>query len=349
MNPGKSGQTGADRRGGITGWWTNSGMMTRASWRLVAVVVALATAAGLALLVAGVGGQLVTTGDAPTPAGVDNHSGAAVGVPDGDIEAGQQLAGLVATEDRTVRGSVDRGAFQTRLDAAGSTAERAQLIDSRLSAVDQQLADLEATVDDLDGDADGATARAVAVGAEAAALDGLLADIEAAMLELPPEERTQHNLTARLTAHDERVATLRERTREARTLVDGTETETWASPVSAADVEEAVDRATSAASEADRLFGSERIDLHVRRANGSTLRLAVDTDGGAVTDIERGPHDNPTVRVYTDYGVVRRLQRADDPGEVLQDALDENRIRYDGVGLFQSLRYGTAGILEWLG
>jgi hypothetical protein len=199
------------------------------------------------------------------------------------------------------------------------------------------------------GESAGATARAVAVGAEADALGRLLEDIEAVTGELPATERDQRNLTARLRAHEERAARLRERTREAQDAVDGAGTETWAEPVSPVDVEAAANRGLDAVSQAERLFGSERLDLHVRRANGSTLRLAVDTSGGEVTGIEPGPHDDPTVRVYTDYGVVRTLQQTDDPGNVLQEALDEDRIVYDGVGVFQSLRYGTAAILEWLG
>mgnify|MGYP006926881994 CR=1 FL=1 len=100
---------------------------------------------------------------------------------------------------------------------------------------------------------------------------------------------------------------------------------------------------------AERFFGSEQVDLHVRRANGSRLRLAIDTGGGEVTSIERGPHDNPTVRVYTDYGVIRTLQRTDDPGGALSNAVDNNRVVYDGAGLLQSIRYGGVSVFEFLG
>jgi len=325
--------------------------MTRTS-RLVWVALAAAVAAGLALAVAAGGGQFVATGDAPTTlATTDNHSERPVGVPDRGVGAGEQLAGLVATADQTVRGSVDRGAFQAAFERAGSPAQRAQVVDSRLSATGERLTELETVVADLaSGDpAGGTTARAVSVSAEAAALTRLLGDIETAVLDLPATQREQHTLTARIDEHQQRAETLRERTREPRQLVDGANAETWADPVTVADVRVAVDRSMASVSGAKRLIGSERVDLHVRRANGSTLRLAVDTGGGEVTAIERGPHDNPTVRVYTDYGVVRTLQRTDDPGGALSDALDNNRVIYDGAGLFQSIRYGTASILEWLG
>jgi hypothetical protein len=350
MNSDESGQTGTDEGGGISGRWPNGDVMT-GGWRPLAVVFVLLTVSGLALVGVGVAGQLPTPAERPAvPAAVDNHSDP-VGIPEGDLGAGEQLSGLVTTENRAVRGSVDRRAFQARLDATESPSERADLAGELLSELDGQLANLEATVDTLaaNGTTGGATARAAAVGAEAATVGALLADIEAVLLDLPATERAQRNLTARLQAHEDRAARLRERTRDARDLVDGAGTETWASPVSVADVEEAADRTMGSASQAERFFGSERIDLHVRRANGSTLRLAVDTDGGEVTAIERGPHDDPTVRVYTDYGVVRTLQRTDDPGGALQAALGEDRIVYDGVGLFDSIRYGTAGILEWLG
>jgi hypothetical protein len=319
--------------------------------RLVAVVLAVTAGAGLALFVAGVGAQLVTGGDAPkTPASVDNHS-EQVELPEEGVGAGEQLAGLVAAEDQTVRGSVERGAFQAQLEAAGSPEEQAQLLDSQLLAVDERLTALETGVTDLaaDAPADGTTAEAVSAGAEATAIARLLGDIETAMLDLSATARQQRNLTARLVEHQQRAEAVRERTREPRALVDGANTETRADPVTVADVEVAADRAMASVSGAERFFGSERIDLHVRRANGSTLRLAVDTGGGEVTAIERGPHDNPTVRVYTDYGVVRTLQRADDPGRTLSDAVDDGRVVYDGAGLFQSIRYGTVAIFEFVG
>jgi hypothetical protein len=325
--------------------------MVQVPWRLVRLALAVVVAAGLVLLVAAAGGQFVTTGDTQTTvASADNQSGQPVAVPDGGVGAGEQLAGLVAAESQTVRGSVDRGAFGAQLDAAGSPEDRAQLVDSRLSAIDGQLAGLETTVDELaaDGPADGTTARAVSAGAEAGALARLLEDVEIAILDLPAAEQEQYNLSARFVDHQQRAERLRERTREPWELVDGVNTETRADPVTIADVTEAMDRAMASASGADRLFDSERIDLQVHRANGSTLRLAVDTGGGEVRGIEPGPHDNPSVNLYTDYGVIRRLQRTDDVGGTLETALDENRIVYDGAGLYNSLRYGTADILDWL-
>lgn len=325
--------------------------MTRTS-RLVEVALAVAVVTGLALAVTGAVGQFVATGDGPTTlANADNHSEQPVGVPDGGVRAGEQLAGLVATTDQTVRGSVDRGAFQAELEAAGSPAQRAMVVDSRLSTVDEQLTELETTVAELavSEPASGTTARAASVGVEAGALAGLLGDIETAVLDLPATQREQRNLTARVEEHQQRAETIRERTRESRELINGANTETWADPVTVADVEEAADRSMASVSGAERFFGSERVDLHVRRANGSTLRLAIDTGGGEVTSIERGPHDDPTVRVYTDYGVIRTLQRTDDPGGALSDAVDDDRVVYDGAGLFQSIRYGGVAVFEFLG
>jgi hypothetical protein len=325
--------------------------MTRTS-QLVGLALAVAVVAGFTLAVAGAGAQFLAPGDGPTtPANTDNHSEQPVGVPDGGVGAGEQLAGLVATADQTVRGSVDRGAFQAALEAAGSPAQRAEVVDSRLSTTDERLTELERTVTELAASrpASGKTARAVSAGAEAEALARLLGDIETAVPDLPATQREQRNLTARLEEHQQRAEAIRERTRQPRELINGANTETWADPVTIADVEEAADRSMASVSGAERFFGSEQVDLHVRRANGSRLRLAIDTGGGEVTSIERGPHDNPTVRVYTDYGVIRTLQRTDDPGGALSNAVDNNRVVYDGAGLLQSIRYGGVSVFEFLG
>ena len=362
MNPDEPGRTGTDGHWNFTGRVPNGDVMRQVPWRLVAVAVVLAAVVGLTVAVAGLtvavaggDGQPTVTAEMPTaPAtGADIDSEPQLGTNGTELGAGEQLAGMVATQDGTVSGSVDRDSFQAQLDATESPAERAGLIDSWLSDIDGQLTELETKLDELDANDEsesdsgtGPTARTAAVGAEATALQALLGDIEDAMHDLPAAEREQRDLLDRHTAHDERVTTLRERTQEARQLVDGTDSETWAAPVTPADVEEAADRSMAAVGGADRFFGSERIDLHVRRANGSTLRLAVETDGGEVNDIERGSHDDPTVRVYTDYGVVRTLQRTDDVGGALEEAREGDRIVYEGAGLYNSIRYGAVAILE---
>jgi len=354
MNPDESGQSGTERGRDFSGWWPKGGVMAR---RFVAIAVILVAVAGLAVVAADAGGQPDAT--AGTPAAMESAANGEHG-PDagGDHPgAGEQLVGLVAAENRDLRGSVDRNAFGARLDAADSPAERATLVDRRLSDVDGRLAELEGTLDGLeanDGDGnrrtptDGATARAAEVGAAAGAIQELLADIEAAIRRLPAAEREQRDLGERLSALTARTAAVRERTREARRLVAGADSETRAAPITLAGIEGAIQKAVDDADAASRLLGTESIDLRIRRANGSTLRLAIETDGGEITEIRRGSHDDPTVRVYTDYGVVRTLQRTDDVRGGIEDALAEDRIVYDGAGLYHSIRFGTADLLDRL-
>jgi hypothetical protein len=348
MNSDESGRSGTERGRDFSGWWPKTSGMTR---RFVAIAVLLVAVAGRAVVAADAGGQPDAT--AGTPAAMESAANGEHGPVEDHLGAGEQLVGLVAAENRDLQGSVDRNAFGARLDAADSPAERAALVDRRLSDADERLAELEGILDGLeanDGDDNGRTptARAAEAGATAGAIQELLADIEAVTRRLPAAEREQRNLSERLTALTARTATVRERTREARRLVRGADSETRAAPITLADVEKAIQGAVDDADAASQLLGSESIDLRIRRANGSTLRLAVETDGGEITEIWRGSHDDPTVQVYTDYGVVRTLQRTDDVRGAIEDALAEDRIVYDGAGLYHSMRFGTADLLDRL-
>lgn len=322
--------------------------MTR---RLVTVAVLLIAVAGMTAVAADAGGQSDVTAELPGATGATADGSPDANAQGSGLGAGEQLVGVVATEDRTVRGRVDRNTFREQLDAAESPQARGALVDRRLSVVGDRLAELEQALDELraadgSGPTDGTTARAAEVGAAAGAAGELLADLETVTGRLPAAEREQRGLGEQLANLTARAAAVRERTREARRLVGGADSETRAAPIRLAGIEESIGNAVDNADAASGLFGSESIDLRIKRANGSTLRLAVETDSATVTDVRRGSHDDPTVQVYTDYGVVRTLQRTDDVRGAIQDAIAEDRIVYDGAGLYNSVRYGTVDIID---
>ena len=96
--------------------------------------------------------------------------------------------------------------------------------------------------------------------------------------------------------------------------------------------------------------GHALADADVRLVNMSTGNEETtksDANGSySFESVEPGGSDSADVRVYTDYEVVRRIERSDEPFSVIQDAADNGRIIYDGVGILNSLRYGIISFFD---
>jgi len=352
-NPEKSGRTGAKGGGVFSATGAYPEVMGDRLWPSVLVATVVCVALGVGLVAAGTGALALPAMDGD--GGVSGASADTDANATAELEAGSQLSGLVGVQNRAVRGTVDRESFRARLDGADTPRERAAVLGRQVSALDTRVGDLEDALRSLERERDDGTldgdafvARSAEIGGAAAGIDDLLDESRTAAEALPSEVREERDLLARIDSLDDRVGTLRERTNAATRAIDGVDQPRRASPVSIADVETMLTGALAAHDAAERLFGSERIDLHVRRANGATMRIGVVTDGGEVVAIERGTIDDPTVRVYTDYAVVRTIQYSDQPETDVQQAFDEDRIVYDGVGVRNSIRYGAAAIAETL-
>lgn len=268
---------------------------------------------------------------------------------------GAHAAGIAATGNRTTHGIVGQESFRRQLAATDSAEQLGALLARTLNATARRTATLERRQRSLEAarqngtiGSDAYTVRTASVGSAAASADERIALIEDATAVLPPDVRDEYAFEERIDRLDRRVEALQNRTDEAVGAIDGTDRELRATPVTAADVEDAFARAFAADSRLGDEIDPRRIDLHVRAANGSTQRYAVRTEGGRVTDVSSGSIDDPTVRVYTDYGVIKGIQRSDDPAGVARDALAEDRIVYEGVGLLNSIRYGLVAIAEWI-
>lgn len=319
--------------------------MTSKSLQYLPFAIALCGLVGLALT----GGPAIVdtaigsvTGDAAQSANTTDEPG-----------AGAQLSGVVAVQDETVRGEVERESRRVALESTESPEARATLLDQRLADTENRVTTLERRADAVEQDRENGrtneyTAQAAEIGQAARSLEQLLDQTATAIEELPADVREQRELTAQLESLQGRLATVQNQTSDATRTIEGADTEIRASPLTFADLEEAMTETAQAGSGADRLFSSERIDLHVRTANGTTLRAGVRTKGGEVVSVQQGSIDDPTVRVYTNYQVARDLQRSDDAASVIRDAIENDRIIVDGVGLGNSVRYGVASILEWL-
>ncbi len=264
-----------------------------------------------------------------------------------DPAPGAHLAGLVGTQDSEVRGTVAAGTFEARLANASSDRERAAVIDDRLTGTEQRLAALEARMQALDRarengsiDADEHAARLATRGATADRLASAATASERAAADLPPERRAALNASERAAAIRTRAADVREHAGAATDSIDGTDGEARADPVSVADVRAVARETIRVPGSFQGVAGSERVNLHVRRANGSVAAFAVVVEDGRVVSVAGEPFETPTLAVYTDYRVVRDVQRAGDPAATVEEAIENDRIRYDGQGLGNSLKYG---------
>lgn len=275
----------------------------------------------------------------------DNESGDA-------LSPGAHLSGLIAVQNESVNGLVALESFRRDLENADGEAERAAIIDSQLTAIDRRLDRLEASDPVTDpmmaGNGGQATHRTVETEASLRTIVHLLSDAEATIEELPPALRDDRNLSTRLANLQERVATLQDESPGTLSTIDGEGIDRRTEPLTLDDVDRALSRGLSLDAQAERLFGSETIDLRVRRANGSVLRATITTEDGEVTELRRGPADDPSVHVYTDYQLVHDLRTADDPAAEIRAAMDEDRFVYDGVGIGNSVRYGIATIADAL-
>jgi hypothetical protein len=322
-------------------------VMEPSPWRLLALVV---------VLVGFVAAPLTAAGDASV------QPRAATNASDGettDPGPGAHLAGVVAVQDTEVRNTVASETFRARLANASSDGERAALVAQRLDATERRLAALEARLETLERTrasmhADRYTARVAAVASNASDLVAVATETAQAAERLPAEDRSTLAVSERVERIRTRAGTLRDQTSGATDAIEGAGEPTRARPFSLADIEDFAGR-VGTPSTFQGISGSERINAHVRRANGSTAAFAVRIEDGRVTTVDDEAFDDPTLAVYTDYRVVRQVQRAEDPVEAVRTALEADRIRYDGRGIGNSLKYGAiklasmlAGALLWL-
>jgi len=320
----------------------NDGVMARNRVSM-GFVVTLVVLAGTGLVVAG---------------GTGEPGGGAVGAE--DPRAGAHLAGLVGVQDSELREAVDDGTFRARFADASSSRERARLLDDRLNASLDRLDALESRLQALDrarenGSLDGSayTARRAAVSAEARAVVRDAEQLAALAADLPPALR--RDLPARIESLRSHAVDLRDRTVSSAAALGPTDDDPGVGPFTLTEVREVIERGVGVPDALAGVAGSERVNVHVRRANGTTAVYFARIEAGEVVSVERGGTDDPSLYVYTDYRVVRNVRTADDPGAAVRAAVDSGRISYDGVGIVNSAKYGfaklaslVAGAFLWL-
>jgi len=264
-----------------------------------------------------------------------------------DPAPGARFAGVVGTQDAEVRGTLAADRFEARLANANSDRERVAVIDDRLTVAEQRVDRLETRLRALDRarengsiDGDAYLARIAALGATADQTIEAARASERVAADLPAERRASLNASERVADIETRADAIRERTSEASAAIDGTDEEIRAQPISLADVRLVAEQTIRVPDSLRGVAGSERVNLHVRRADGSTAVFGVAVEDGRVTSVTGEAFENPTLAVYTDYRVIGDVRRADDSAAVVESAVANDRVRYDGQGLGNSLKYG---------
>ncbi|WP_247731130.1 hypothetical protein [Halovivax limisalsi] len=311
---------------------------------IVCLLAGQALTAGIA-----VSGDAIGVGSEPstaTAAGIGaNASTDAVA---DDLEPGAQLAAVTAGQAASIRERVDRASFGARLEEPRASVERAAVVDRELGDLERRLTALERRHRSLDESgrdervgAGTDTAGRAAIGFEAESIEAHLAVVEAAAGDLPADVRSARRLDERIDGLFGRLDSLRARTGDAVAAVEAAGRPIRTTPISAPNVAAAMARLGTEERWSVAELRSERIDLHVRAANGTALRFGIEGAGSDSQRVERGAMADPTVRVHTDYRVIRALERGGDPTRVLREGLAAGRIAIDGVGLRSSVKYGV--------
>jgi len=268
---------------------------------------------------------------------------------------GERLAGVVGVEGAAVGGDIDEGRFAAALANASTDRATVRVIDRRLVEVDRLLDRLDRRTRRLERarangflQAGRYAARAADLAARLRSVERVLDRTESVTDGLPADRRAEiEDRVQRL--RERRLSLLDDDLAAAARTVDGADVEGDASPVDLRDVVAAYERSGGNAPGVwTALFGTEQIAVHVERANGRTAVFGLHTDGGDVVEAVRGPPEDPTVRVDTDYAVVRRVAGAENPWTTASRALAEDRITYRGLGVVSGVKYGLLAALLFL-
>jgi hypothetical protein len=126
----------------------------------------------------------------------------------------------------------------------------------------------------------------------------------------------------------------------------------WA-PETAAALERIVDGHNAAVDgvalgPAGNLVRDQRVTLTVTAADGSVARYSFRTDAAArVVDFRAGPHDDATVRMFTDPVTVERIADASDRTAAFEAAVRAGDVRIEGVGLLNRAAWALVGLMLW--
>ncbi|GEM_PF-1462164 len=98
-----------------------------------------------------------------------------------------------------------------------------------------------------------------------------------------------------------------------------------------------------------KLFGNEKVNVHVTADDGSEFIVGVETKNKKVMLVTEGGVEKPTLRIYTTEKVIREIVLAHDPVSALQQALQEEKITYKAVGIFNKMKFSFISLFAKFG
>jgi predicted metalloendopeptidase len=87
------------------------------------------------------------------------------------------------------------------------------------------------------------------------------------------------------------------------------------------------------------LAGDERVVLNIS-TNSTPVVYGMIMDGMKIETLDNGPVDNPTLKIYTSAETLTAIAESEKPRKRGVQALRQNEIRYETVGLFRKIKYG---------
>lgn len=91
----------------------------------------------------------------------------------------------------------------------------------------------------------------------------------------------------------------------------------------------------------DKLFSDERINVHFAMEDNSDVVMGLITSNGKFSSLSSGELEDPSLNVYVAEDVMAEIENSDNPGEVLQTALKDGRIRYEAIGFFNKIKFAA--------
>ncbi len=100
---------------------------------------------------------------------------------------------------------------------------------------------------------------------------------------------------------------------------------------------------------AGKLFGNEKVNVHITADDGSQFIVGVETKDKKVVFVREGGVEKPTLRVYTTEKVIREIMAAHEPLQALQLALQDEKITYKAVGIFNKIKFSFISLFAKFG
>lgn len=86
------------------------------------------------------------------------------------------------------------------------------------------------------------------------------------------------------------------------------------------------------------IFGNENLNIYIDLENGQQLKFGVITKDNKLVDIKRKELDEPTMKVTTSETAIKEIATSSDPMTAAINALNSGKIKYEGVGIVNSVK-----------